>query len=96
MTFEALEKEAKEDYKRLERITKSAKNREEILGIANAWMEQAILLNDIARWSEEAVQKIASDKAEEVMHYVSAELEADAIRHMPQYRDAKIGQATEE
>lgn len=91
-----LEQEAKKDYKKLEQITKCAKNREEILGLANAWMEEAIMRNDITNWFEEAVQKIVPGKAEEVQRYVLAKIRAYGMEYIRQHRDAKIVQATEE
>lgn len=87
---------AERDYKKLKRITKGMKNQEEILSIADYWMGQAVTLNDIARWYEEAVQKIAPDKAEEVGHYVFAELKAKLLRNNPWLREVEMEQATEE
>ena len=91
-----VKEEAERHYNKLERITNGAKNQEEILKIAQYWMGQAVNLNDAARWYEEAVQKIAPDKAEEVQRYVFAEMKAKFLRENPWLREVEIGQATEE
>ena len=91
-----VKEEAERHYNKLERITNGAKNQEEILKIADYWMRQAVNLNETARWYEEAVKKIAPDKAEEVQRYVFAEMKAKFLRENPWLREVEMGQATEE
>ena len=87
---------AEKDYKKLKRITKGVKGQEEILEIADYWMGHAVSLDDTARWYDEAVRKIAPDKAEEVERYVFAEMKAKFLRENPWLREVEIGRATEE
>ena len=87
---------AQKDYKKLERITKGVKGQEEILEIADYWMRHTVNLDDIARWYDDAVRKIAPDKAEEVERYVFAESKAKFLRENPWLREVEMGRATEE